>query len=64
MSSWINCESIVLHNEQNNGRTSKIQLIQDFDNSTEDQKGIKRVINLIEIRNIIQRYIKPENITY
>ena len=64
MSSWINCKSIVLLNEQNNGRTSKIQVIQDFGNSTKEQKGIKRVINLIEIRNIIQRYIKPENITY
>ena len=64
MSSWINWKSIVLLNEQNIGRTSKIQVIQDFGNSTEEQRGIKRVINLIEIRNIIQRYIKPENITY
>ena len=64
MSSWINWKSIVLLNEQNNGRTSKIQVKQDFGNSTKEQKGIKRVINLIEITNIIQRYIKPKNITY
>ena len=64
MSSWINCKSIVLLNEQNIGRTSKIQVTQDFGNSTKEQKGIKRVINLIEIRNIILRYIQPENITY
>ena len=51
-------------NEQNNGRTSKIQVIQDFGNSNKGQKGIKRVINLIEIRNVIQRYIKTKNITY
>ena len=53
-----------MHNEQNIGWTSKIQVTQDFVNSTKEQNGIKRVINLIEISNIIQWYIKPENITY
>ena len=64
MSFWINWKSIVLLNEENNGRTGKIQVIQDFGNSTKEQKGIKRVIDLIEITNIILSYIKTKNITY